>query len=76
LVDVRIILQTALKVSASGIIISHNHCSGSIKPSQQDLELTQRIKNACEIFNIRLLDHVIMTSEVYTSFAEEGILYQ
>jgi DNA repair protein RadC len=76
LVDVRIILQTALKVSASGIIISHNHASGSITPSQEDLKMTQKIKTACELLEIKLLDHVIMTSEVYTSFAEEGLLWQ
>jgi DNA repair protein RadC len=73
-VDVRIILQTALKVSASAILVSHNHPSGSMKPSQEDLTLTKVIKTGCEAVGVKLLDHVIMTSERYTSFAEEGLL--
>jgi DNA repair protein RadC len=73
-VDMRIILQTALKVSASAIMLSHNHPSGSTIPSSEDLSLTKTIKKGCEAVGIQLLDHVIMTSETYTSFADEGLL--
>jgi len=73
-VDVKIILQTALKVSASYIAISHNHPSSSIRPSADDLVLTRSIKKGCEAVGIKLLDHVIMTEESYCSFADEGLL--
>jgi len=73
-VDVRIILQTALKVSASYITMSHNHPSGSAKPSNEDIALTKRIQKGCEAVGIELLDHMIMTGETYMSFADEGLL--
>jgi len=73
-VDIRIILQTALKVSASFISISHNHPSGSVRPSADDLVLTKAIKKGCEAVGIKLLDHVIMAEENYCSFADEGLL--
>jgi DNA repair protein RadC len=74
LVDIKIILQTALKVSASAIIISHNHPSGSMFPSNDDKDLTNKIKSGCEAVGLKLLDHVIMTEDTYCSFAEENIL--
>ena len=74
IVDVRIILQTALKVSASAIILSHNHPSGNLTPSNDDLEMTKMIKKGCEAVGLQLLDHVIMTEEKYSSFADEDIL--
>jgi len=74
LIDVKIILQTALKASASAIIISHNHPSGNMIPSNYDKDLTDKIKTGCEAVGIKLLDHVIMTEETYCSFAEENIL--
>jgi len=73
-VDVRIILQTALKACASGIILSHNHPSGSSKPSSQDISLTKAIETGCKAIGITLLDHLIITEECYTSFADEGLL--
>ena len=73
-VDVRIILQTALKVSSSLIAICHNHPSGSVKPSNDDITLTKKIRTGCEAVGIQLLDHVILTSEAYMSFADEGLL--
>ena len=74
LVDIKILMQTALKAHASGIIISHNHPSGNTKPSAQDIALTKRIKDACETLSISLLDHLIITAESYMSFADEGLL--
>ena len=75
IVDIRIILQTALKVSASAIVLTHNHPSGNTNPSKEDIDLTQKIKTGCEAVGIKLFDHLIMTSETYTSLADEGLLY-
>ena len=72
--DVKIILQTALKVHASGIILSHNHPSGNIHPSQEDQVLTQRIFNAAKSIDIKLIDHVIVCDGKYYSFADEGLI--
>ncbi|MFC3158146.1 DNA repair protein RadC [Chryseobacterium arachidis] len=74
LVDVRIIMQTALLCNASGIILAHNHPSGNLTPSVEDLKITRDIKEASKFLNIHLLDHCILTSENHISFAEEGKL--
>lgn len=73
-VSVPEIIQLALAVNASGIIIAHNHPSGSLKPSGADIRLTQRVKDAARLFEIALFDHLILTSEGYYSFAVEGAL--
>lgn len=72
--DPRLIFVAALKAAASGIIISHNHPTGNLTPSQADIELTKKIKEAGKFLEIQLLDHIIMTSEGYFSFADEGLL--
>jgi DNA repair protein RadC len=72
--DPRIIFVAALKSNCAGIIVSHNHPSGNLKPSRQDEELTQKIKNAGQLLDIKLFDHVIVTNETYFSFADEGLL--
>jgi DNA repair protein RadC len=72
--DPRLILVTALKLSACGLIISHCHPSGNLKPSQADLNLTSKIKQAAALLDISLLDHIIVSSEGYLSFADEGLL--
>lgn len=74
LVDVRLLLKEALLVSATGIIISHNHPSGILKPSRQDVDITEKIKEACEAMDIILMDHLILTEKSYFSFQEEGLL--
>ncbi|MGG1922012.1 JAB domain-containing protein [Chryseobacterium sp. NRRL B-14798] len=74
LVDIRIIMQAALLCNASSIIVAHNHPSGSLKPSSEDLKMTGKIRNASEFLNIQLLDHCILTSTEYLSFADEGLL--
>ncbi|MEN4761650.1 JAB domain-containing protein [Chryseobacterium sp. C39-AII1] len=74
IVDVRIIMQTALLCNASSIIVAHNHPSGNLKPSNEDLKITKNIKNASEFLNIKLLDHCILTSTDYLSFADNGYL--
>lgn len=73
-VDVRVILQAALLINAPVLILAHNHPSGSLKPSKQDLELTQFIKEAAELMRITVVDHIILTSKGYYSFKDEGIL--
>ena len=72
--DVRMIFQAALKANAHSIILAHNHPSGNLEPSQIDIELTNRIKEAGEILNIKLQDHLILTANNYTSLANMGYL--
>ncbi|MDL2223632.1 JAB domain-containing protein, partial [Bacteroidales bacterium OttesenSCG-928-M11] len=71
-VDIRLILQSAILSNASGVILAHNHPSGNLSPSREDDMITNRIKSACELMNISVLDHVIITSERYYSYADEG----
>lgn len=73
-VDVRIILQHAILLSSSRIIVCHNHPSGRLKPSPQDRSLTSQIKNAANLLNISLLDHVIVYKNTFYSFEEENNL--
>jgi DNA repair protein RadC len=73
-VDPRLVFVAALKAGASGMILSHNHSSGNLEPSQPDRDLTKKISQGCKILDIVLLDHVILTAEGYFSFADEGIL--
>lgn len=72
--DPRLIFVAALKAGAVAIAISHNHPSSNLKPSQADEELTQKIKHAGLLLDIRLLDHIIVTNEGYFSFADEGLI--
>lgn len=72
--DIRIVLATALKCLACSIIIAHNHPSGELKPSRQDLGITHQLKRAGELLDIKLLDHFIITHFEHYSFADEGNL--
>lgn len=72
--DPRLILAAAIKSLAVSIILSHNHPSGNLKPSKADEELTQKIKTAAAYHDIRVIDHIIITTEGYYSFADEGLL--
>lgn len=72
--DPRIILKKALEEDAVSIILCHNHPSGSLKPSKADEELTFKIKEAAKYFDIKVLDHLIVSDDGYYSFADEGIL--
>lgn len=72
--DPRVILQFAIMSNCTSIILSHNHPSGNLCPSQADEELTQKIKHAASYFDIRVLDHIIVSDEGYYSFADEGML--
>jgi len=73
-VDPRIILKKALDHNATAIVLCHNHPSGNLKPSKADEELTQKIKEAAKYFDIRIIDHIIVSEEGYYSFADEGML--
>jgi len=73
-VDVRLALKIALEVSAVGIILAHNHPSGTLKPSQADKLLTTKLKTAAQSLDIKVLDHLIITETAYFSFADENIL--
>ena len=73
-VDVRVILQAALLTNSVAIILAHNHPSGSMKPSRQDMEITKQVKDAARFMRITVTDHLILTDEGYYSFADEGQL--
>lgn len=74
LVDVRIIMQAALLVNATQIILCHNHPSGNLIPSIQDRQITDKIIQAGNIMNIRVLDHIILTVNDYYSFNDNGFM--
>ena len=74
IVDIKMILQGALLSNASAIVAVHNHPSGSIKPSCEDDIITHRIKQAANIMDILLLDHLIITKDEYYSYADEDRL--
>lgn len=72
MVDIEIIAAVALKTLAKSVIISHNHPSGNLQPSEADKIMTKRVKDALKLFDIQLLDHVIVTRDGYFSFSERG----
>lgn len=73
--DVRVVFQAAIKGNASGIICAHNHPSGNLNPSDSDTRLTQKLKEAGNLMDIQLLDHLILSTEGdYYSFADNGLI--
>ncbi|MBQ0767908.1 MAG: JAB domain-containing protein, partial [Bizionia sp.] len=74
LVDVRLVLKTALEVGATGLLLAHNHPSGALKPSTADKQITEKLKIAAQSLDIKVLDHIIITETTYFSFADEGII--
>lgn len=68
------VYQMALTCNARGIIISHNHPSGSAEPSQEDYQITKKINEGCKLLGLRLMDHIIITTNKYYSFKEEGFI--
>lgn len=76
MVDMRILLKPAITRLASGIVLCHNHPSGSIQPSAEDRKLTKRVVSAVELLDIKLVDHVIITSDrsQFYSFSDQGEL--
>ena len=72
-VDIKLILSVALKAVASSIIIIDNHPSGNLKPSEADKSLTERLNKACQVIDLVLLDHLIITKDSYLSFKNDGL---
>lgn len=72
-VDVRMVFKIALEQNATSIILSHNHPSGKLAPSDADIQITKKIKNAGKELDIPVLDHIIISERGYYSFADEGI---
>ena len=73
-VDPKCVYQVALKAHASSLIVAHNHPSGNKEPSNADLEITRKLKEAGQLLDINLLDHIILLPEGYISMADEGML--
>jgi len=74
ILDIKIVLSVALRAHSSSIILLHNHPSGNLNPSNSDIRITKRIKDACQVVDLELLDHIIITKSAYFSFAKEGLL--
>jgi len=74
IVDARLVFGIALKCNAAGLIFCHNHPSGTLTPSLKDIEITKKFKKGCELLDIQLIDHLIITKSAYYSFADEGNL--
>ncbi|MBW2938757.1 DNA repair protein RadC [Aureisphaera sp. CAU 1614] len=73
-VDVRLVFKNAIQLGAVAVILAHNHPSGTLKPSQADIQLTKKLKTAGESLDIKVLDHLIVTEKAYFSFADEQML--
>ncbi|MCB0456947.1 MAG: DNA repair protein RadC [Flavobacteriaceae bacterium] len=73
-VDSRLAFKNALQLGAVAVILAHNHPSGTLKPSQADIQLTKKLKTAGESLDIKVLDHLIVTEKAYFSFADEQML--
>ena len=73
IVDVALIFQTAIIGNSSSIIAAHNHPSGTLKPSSSDIALTRRIADAGKLLGVPLDDHIILTSDSYTSLRQKGL---
>ena len=68
------VMKKALELGSVGLVLAHNHPSGSLRPSKSDKNITQKLKVAAEALDIKILDHLIVTQNDYLSFADEGIL--
>lgn len=74
IVDPKVVYRNALMHGAAGIVLCHNHPSGNVRPSESDIRLTRRLREAAAILEIVLLDHIIIGTNTYFSFADDGIL--
>lgn len=74
IVDAKLVFSVALKCNASSIIISHNHPSGNLNPSNADKSITNKLKSAGQFLDISLLDHIIITKDDYYSFSDNGLI--
>ena len=73
-VDLRLILKSALQLGAVGLVLTHNHPSGTLKPSDADRNITKKIKEAAELLDLKVVDHLIITENSYFSFADKSLL--
>lgn len=73
-VDIRIILKYAIDTLASGVIMAHNHPTGQLNASPQDVQISKKLKEALKYIDVSLLDSLILTGDNYKSFADEGII--
>ncbi len=73
-IDPKLIFMTALKANASSIVLAHNHPSGNLKESQADIDITKKIMLAGDFLGIRVLDHLIVTADGYTSFEDKALM--
>jgi len=73
-IDIRIILKKAIEKLSTAIILCHNHPSGNLKPSSEDIKVTRKIIDAAKMMDIGVLDHIIIAQNRYFSFADEGLL--
>jgi DNA repair protein RadC len=73
-IDVRLIIKYALDTLASGVILIHNHPSGNLNPSEADISITRKANESLKIMDLKLFDHIIISSNYYYSFADEGRL--
>ena len=73
-VNIRLILKRALELNATAIVLSYNHPCGTLLPSEADVMITEKIKNAAQYMDIKLLDHLIITDQSYYSFADQGMI--
>jgi DNA repair protein RadC len=74
IMDKRLLMAAALKLGATGIILAHNHPSGSLQPSKADFDITKQVINIANLHSINFIDHVILTKDGYYSFADNGVL--
>ncbi|MEM8765613.1 MAG: JAB domain-containing protein [Bacteroidota bacterium] len=75
MVDLRILFAVILKSLTVGILLCHNHPSGTLKPSANDKSITKKIQNASKLFDIQVLDHIILAPDgTYYSFADDGVI--
>lgn len=73
-VDIRLVFATALKSLAVGIILAHNHPSGNLTPSEQDIKFTKKFVKAGELLDVKVFEHIIISSQSYCSLSDEGIM--
>lgn len=73
-VDLKIIAKYAIDCLASGVVLAHNHPSGNLTPSREDLNLTKRIKDGLKLLDVQVLDHLILTDDCFYSMADSGEL--
>jgi DNA repair protein RadC len=73
-VDIKMIIKVAIDLLAQGIVLCHNHPSGNLMPSKEDKKFTRQIKEASALFEIEIIDHIILTKDSYFSFLENSIM--